>query len=71
MSSVEHTIETTHRLVYTTPNPTDWREVQSALHQIREDLITRGVDTNWDDLVTVEACDDEIRFSTEIKEVGA
>jgi hypothetical protein len=66
MTEVTHGVETTHRLVYAVPNPTVWSEVSKALYMIEADLMERGIDTNWDDAVRVEADDMSIRFVADL-----
>lgn len=60
----DHTsyVETTVRVVYRLPSPTNWTEVGKVESAIRQDMVDRGVDPKWDDAVTVEAGDDEILF---------
>lgn len=68
MAAVEKRIETKTRAVYTLPSPTNWAEVGKTLAVIRADMEAAGIDTSWDDIVTVEAADEEIRFSYEVEE---
>jgi hypothetical protein len=54
------TEETTSRIVYTLRTPTNWVEVSKVLLACQQDL---SAGTRYDDLVTVDVGDDEIRFS--------
>ena len=56
--------ETTTRRIYSLPSPTNWVEVSKVLAAIRKD---DDLTSDYDDAVTVEAWDDEIRFSFEVK----
>lgn len=59
-------VETTARKVYVLPSPTNAVEVDKVISALEHDLSSRGI-KNFDDTVTVEALDDEIRFSYEIE----
>jgi hypothetical protein len=61
MSEVTRKDETTTRRIYSIPSPTNWTEVSKALAWIRQDVEASGL-SEFDDTVTVEAWDDEIRF---------
>lgn len=51
---------TEKRIVYRLRTPTNWTEVSKVLAACQQDLSAR---THYDDLVTVDVGDDEIRFS--------
>jgi hypothetical protein len=54
--------EVTRRRIYTLHSPTNWVEVSKTLSWVKQDLEALGI-KEYDDTVTVEAWDDEIRFS--------
>lgn len=57
--------QTTTKRIYALPSPTNWAEVGKVLAVIRQDKdLPPG---EWDDTVTVEAWDEEIRFSFTIE----
>jgi hypothetical protein len=56
--------ETKTRRIYSLPSPTNWAEVAKVLNALRQDA---DLKSDYDDAVTVEAWDDEIRFSFEVK----
>lgn len=61
MADWERHEETTKRVIYSLPSPTNWAEVAKVVAAIRSDLGEEK--SRWDDVVTVEAWDDQIRFS--------
>lgn len=70
----DHTsrVETTYKLVFALPLPTNWTEVYKMSLAMRNELRDRGINPDWDDIVTVEADEDELRYiatiATETKE---
>jgi hypothetical protein len=58
--------ETTIRRIYSLKSPTNWVEVSKVLATLRQDEDRMALG-DFDDIVTVEAWDDEIRFSFEVK----
>lgn len=62
MADFTYKVETTTRAVYALPSPTNTTEVAKVLAEITQDLQRRHL-TYFDDTVTVQAWDDEIRFS--------
>lgn len=67
MAEVKWHTEITTQTVYTLLTPTNWVEVGKALSIIRQHVKDAGR-TEWDDLVTVEVGDDEIRFVLPVDE---
>ena len=59
--------ETKTRRIYTLPSPTNWTEVSKVLAALQQDPDCQKLG-EWDDIVKVEAWDDEIRFSFEVKQ---
>lgn len=57
----DRSIETTHRVVYTLPSPCVWADVEAVFSAIRAS--GNASELRFDDSVTVEARDDEIRIS--------
>jgi len=58
--------ETTTRRIYSLKSPTNWVEVSKVLATLSQDKDRKALG-DFDDIVTVEAWDDEIRFSFEVK----
>jgi len=56
---------TTHR-IYSLKSPTNWVEVSKVLSALQHDKDRKALGDH-DDIVIVEAWDDEIRFSFEVK----
>lgn len=54
---------TTVRVEYVLDSPTNWAEVDKAFASCRTDL---GEQARWDDVVRVEARDDEVVISYEL-----
>lgn len=69
MASYSRSTVTTTRVVYTLPSPTNWAEISKAMSACQQELGEERA--RWDDVVTVEAHDDEIHlWFTQKEEAG-
>lgn len=69
MAGYSTRIENTQRLVIALDLPTNGVEARKALAGMRDELASRGID-EYDDTVTVEADDEELRFIAVIPKEG-
>ena len=54
--------ETHTRVVYVLPSGVNWTDVGKATSAVQRDMEKRGLNPNYDDVVTFEAHDDEIHL---------
>lgn len=54
--------ETTKKVIYVLPSPTNWTEIGKALTAVERERKDKGLPCDYDDVVTIEAMDDEIHL---------
>lgn len=53
-------VVTIRRCEYVLPSPVNWAEYEKARSAIKTAAESEGIDTSYDDAITIEARDDEI-----------
>lgn len=52
--------KTTVRHEFVLPNPANWAELSKAFSAIKHDVEAHGLDSRYDDIVTIKATEEEI-----------